>query len=294
MKRKTIFITGASSGFGLLAAKELLKRDHHVIAGLRGGLERFQGLLPEELRSLTTYDAVDLHMEKPETFSRVRDLLTVKYSGRLDALVNNAGFGLMGPVEMAADEELRYQMDVNFFGPVGLTQVLLPHLRQAEKPRIINVSSIAGLVSFPYYGCYNASKFALNGWTEALAYEVADQGVQVALVEPGGFRTDFVNRSLKFGSREVEGLYRPDVENFKTTLDRKANEVNADPMVVARKIASLCERDRIGLHNIVGTDARAMWFLKRILPLSWVAKITRKIFRQMLIRPSGPKTAESN
>jgi len=286
MKKKTILLTGASSGFGLLTMPLLVERGHRVLAGLRGGAER--------LRSLTVGDeilseaiaagrliALDLHMERQQTFSAAAEAVDRGCGGKLDVLINNAAYGLMGPVELHSDRELRDQFEVNFFGPVGLTRTLLPALKRAEG-RVLNVSSIAGVMSFPFYGAYCASKHALEAWTEALRYELRPFKVEAGLIEPGGFKTNFPKASV-YGERakDRDSGYFERIEAFKRTIEMKSDSVNADPMVVARRMIRLCERRRLPLRSFVGKDSRTLSLLNRLLPHSAREAVTRMVFDKM-------------
>lgn len=267
---KTILVTGASSGFGKLTTDLLLKRGHRVIAGVRGGKLRLEQVYGHQVQAIQSgqLQAVDLHMEKPESFSKILEFIREQYDGKLDVLINNAGYGLLGPLEFIQPEAFKHQMEVNFLGPVYLIKVLIPVLQQA-KGRIINVGSILGLVSFPFYSAYTASKFALEGFTEALYYELKLLGIQVALVEPGGFKTNFVNGSMSSGewaddhADSVYGGYKKLRQTVKNTRGRISG---ADPVVVAKLMVKLCEKPRIALRNIVGIDAWTMWLMRRLLP----------------------------
>jgi NAD(P)-dependent dehydrogenase (short-subunit alcohol dehydrogenase family) len=179
-------------------------------------------------------------------------------------------------------------MEVNFFGPLALTRLCLPALKksasQGRRPRIINVSSIAGLLSFPFYGAYNASKFALEAISEALVYELKPFGIQVALVEPGGFNTGF-NSAVEF--THVDSAQDPinasKLARFQKTLKDKAR-FGANPARVTRLLVRLCERNSVSLRHVIGTDATAAYWLKRVLPDSWRITLQDFFFEKLFFR----------
>jgi NAD(P)-dependent dehydrogenase (short-subunit alcohol dehydrogenase family) len=190
---KTWFITGASSGFGRIWATAALKRGDRVAATARNLLtledlsrEYGDSLLPIELD--VTDRAGDF-----AAIAEAHDLF-----GRIDVVVNNAGYGQLGCVEELSEQEARVQFDTNFFGALWITQAALPYLRARGCGHIIQVSSVAGLVSLPDISVYAASKYALEALSESLAHEVKPFGIHVTLIEPGGFATDFQPRSAKF------------------------------------------------------------------------------------------------
>lgn len=187
---KTIFITGASRGFGKLWAEALLQRGDKVVATARDtrsldDLVRKYGknILPLEL------DVTD----------RAADVAAVQkakeHFGGIDVLINNAGYGLFGTVEETTEKEAREQMETNFFGLLWLTQAVLPVMREQGHGHIIQLSSILGLVSLPVLGLYNASKFAVEGLSDTLATEVKGFGINITLIEPNGFATDWAGAS---------------------------------------------------------------------------------------------------
>jgi NAD(P)-dependent dehydrogenase (short-subunit alcohol dehydrogenase family) len=265
--KKTILITGSSSGFGKLAVEDLLKRGHTVIAALRGGETRLREIFSAEISAHPDrLFALDLHMERPETFSKAWEMIDHRFGGKLDVLINNAGYGLFGAIEDQSPSQLREQFEVNFFGPVLLARTLLPALRRA-RGRIINLSSIAGRHAFPLYGSYNATKFALEGVTEAMFYELKPHGVQVCLVEPGGFKTSFISRSKVFaeGAWNPASPYRSRSEGMKNFFEVAGDRLG-DPRRVSRLVARLCERTRIPLRAPIGPDAWLMIWLGRLFP----------------------------
>jgi len=246
---KTVLLTGCSSGFGKMAVPLLLSRGHTVVAALRGGQERLEKIFAEELRIYPgKLLALDVHMERAETFELATRLVAERLGGKLDVLINNAGYGLFGALEDLSPDQLRHQMEVNFFGPTFLTRALLPALRSA-RGRVINLSSVAGRHSFPCYAAYNASKFALEGFSEAMRYDLMPHGVQVALVEPGGFKTDFSTRSQVFGatafaSDSANRSRNEAIRHFIATSSKRLG----NPARVARLLVKLVEKRRIHLR----------------------------------------------
>ncbi len=289
-----ILITGASRGFGRQAAEALIFRGHEVLAALRGGEERGRSLFGQsssgrEALATGRLHFIDLPLESPDALSRVPGWIASNWGGRLDVLVNNAGYGLMGPLEHQSDAQIRSQMEVNFFAPLALIRLCLPSLKKSAAmgglPRIINISSIAGLVSFPYYGAYNASKFALEAVSEALVYELSAFGIQVALIEPGGFKTGF-NDSVDFTevSPDRDPVSAARLEAFKRNLARKGSLFGDDPARVTRLIVRLSEKRRIALRHVIGRDAWAMRVLQRLLPDGWRIRFESFFFEHVFFR----------
>lgn len=288
MAGKTILITGVSSGFGRLAVPLLLRRGHTILAGIRGGEARLRALYGADHADAIAGGrlvAVDLHMDRPESFAAVRQRIDADHGGRLDVLVNNAGYGLLAPVEDMGEAEIRKQMEVNFFGPTLLATALLGPLR-AARGRILNVTSVAGLMSFPYYGVYSASKSALECVTDAWRTELAPFGVQVGLVEPGGYRTEFTATALSRAAGQApEGsLYAARTREFAAFLGDAERKAAGDPGVVARRIARLCDVRRVPMRTLCGPDAWGLSLLRRILPFGWRAWIVDLVFRRVIFR----------
>ena len=287
MPKKTILLTGASSGFGVRAIEPLLKNGHRIIAGIRGGLDRFKDM---ELGDLHPYlddkdlFIADLHMERPETFAVAEQIIQEHFDNRLDVLINNAGFGLSGPVELVSEESLRNQFDVNFFGPFTLTQTLLPYIKP-HRGRIINVSSIVGKTTFPLQGPYCASKHALESYTEALYYDMQHFQVQVCLVEPGAFRTNFI-RDMRHASVETGKYpkYQAMMEDFSEFTHNRAQSMGARPEKVVKLLVKLTEKEKIPLRVLVGTDAKILSFFLKIFPANFKVKLFHWIYRRLVFR----------
>ena len=295
---KKIFITGASSGFGYLTTALLLKNGHSVIAGIRGGHARWEKVLQnndshpninakeqiQEGLKTGQLSTVDLHVDREDSILSVKAHVEERFEGKLDVLINNAGFGLMGPLEEQTMKELRMQIEVNFFGPVSLFQTLLDPLK-AAKGRIINVSSVAGRIAFPFYGAYCASKFALEGYSESLWHEMKRHGVSVCLLEPGGFKTKF-SSSLQYssGAKDTDSPTYQAVQNFDQQIMRKAMKIAGDPYDAAKTLVKLTEKKSVPLRVIIGSDGWLAWIFWRILPNSIFNWIINFSFRTFIFR----------
>jgi len=277
---KTALITGASSGFGLLTSVTLAKRGWRVLATMRD-LNRRENL-EAAARNAGVLEQIEFHaldIKKSEQIAAIADLIA-KRDEPLHALVNNAGFALPGFAEDVTDTELREQFDTNFFGSVAVTRALLPQMRKQGFGHVLMISSISGRLGFPGVSSYAASKFALEGWTETLRYEMKPIGIHVVLVEPGSFATDIWTRNAK----QTAGLHDPASANasrvpaWRSRIEQGAKD-RANPQVVADVIARVLETPRPKLRYVVGNDARMALRIRQILPAG--------IFETMLVKMSG-------
>src|ERR1700712_5218897 len=186
--KKVILVTGASAGMGKEFAKELLK-DGHIVYGAARRTEKM-----EDIRQL---GVKVLEMDVTDEQSMIKGVDTIiKAEGKIDVLVNNAGFGSYGPLEDVPIEDARYQLEVNVFGAARLIQLVLPSMRKHHWGRIINISSVGGKITTPFGGWYHASKFALEGMSDTLRKEVEPFGIDVVVIEPGGVKSDWASISL--------------------------------------------------------------------------------------------------
>jgi NAD(P)-dependent dehydrogenase (short-subunit alcohol dehydrogenase family) len=280
----TVFMSGVSSGFGKLTVPLLLEKGHTVIAGLRGGRGRLDSVFPMELLQYPgRLHGMELDLERSSDFPAIAKLINEKFDGKLEVLINNAGMGLMGVLEDQTEEQIRHQMEINFFGTIFLTRALLPSIRHA-RGRILNVSSVAGMSGFPFYGSYCASKFALEGMMECLYYDVKHFGVQVGSIEPGGFRTGFMAaRQVGIASRSSSSPYFGRSQSFEKSLDLMAGRLD-DPMKVARLIARLSDCRRVPLRNWIGKDAFFIRILNAFFPERLKVSMIGNAFNIMLKR----------
>ncbi|HVV73062.1 MAG TPA: SDR family oxidoreductase [Verrucomicrobiae bacterium] len=185
--KQTIFITGASSGFGKETVNLFHRKGWNVVATMRSPDGSFAGL---DGVLVTRLDVTD----KASIASAVA--AAVQRFGGIDVLVNNAGYGTLGALEAAPDAVIREQFEVNFFGLIEVTRAVLPGMRARKSGVIVNVSSIGGRVTFPFCTLYHATKFAVEGFTESLQYELNPLGIRLKIVEPGGYKTNFAGRSM--------------------------------------------------------------------------------------------------
>ena len=249
-----VLITGCSSGFGLLAALEFARKGDHVFATMRNPnkaveLERIRDAekLPIEVLQLDILDDASVSRAVAEATKR----------GPIDVLVNNAGIELRSPIEEADDDEVRRQFDTNVFGTLRVIRAVVPGMRERGTGVVINVSSIAGIVPPPYAGFYAASKHALEAISEALHYELSSFGVRVAVIEPGGFATEFRANAFEARRFNESSPYWDLSQRFGVALDRlmRPEGPPADPADVARAIYNAAYTDQPRLRYLVGNDA---------------------------------------
>ncbi len=272
MPDKIALITGCSSGFGLLTSIELAKAGFRVVASMRdlGRRER----LDQAAAAAGVTAQLDIRALDVTDFEAVPDFVNtvVRDHGRLDVLVNNAGFAVAGFAEDIKLEELRRQFDTNFFGAVAMTKAALPTMRRQRSGHIIMLSSIAGLHGSVTVSSYSASKHALEGWSESLRLEINSLGIKVILIEPGAFQTDIWTRGAVLGA-EVTKETSANLQRSLRMRDRVQALPKRDPIEVARVIASVAQDPDPKLRYLVGGDARMQLALKRILPWKWHEKL---------------------
>jgi short-subunit dehydrogenase len=185
--------------------------------------------------------------------------------GRIDTLVNNAGYGLMGPFEEASPESIAKQFETNVFGLMNVTRVALPYMRAQRFGRIVNISSIGGRLGIPLYSSYHATKFAVEGFTESLNYELKPFGIDAVLIEPGAISTEFLGRSADIAKPQEGSQYRSYFDRVYASFD-KASKGGAKPDVVAKKIVAVAQSKSPALRNPVGGGAEFLMAARKLLP----------------------------
>jgi NAD(P)-dependent dehydrogenase (short-subunit alcohol dehydrogenase family) len=205
--KRTVLITGASSGFGRETVKLFREKDWNVIATMRS---------PEKEAELTALsDVLVVRLDVTDKASIASAVAAgIHAFGGIDVLVNNAGYGTLGALEAAPEDVIRQQFEVNFFGLIDVTKAVLPGMRARRSGVIVNVSSIGGRVTFPYCSLYHATKFAVEGLTESMQYELNPMGIRTKIVEPGGYKTEFAGRSMGFYGVGSFDDYRPPYDLF--------------------------------------------------------------------------------
>lgn len=248
---KIWFITGSSRGLGRSLTEAVLATGDKVAATARD-TETLKDLLvkyPEQVLPLKL-DVTD----RDDVHKAMNDAVT--HFGRIDVLVNNAGFGIIGAAEAYTDEQVRSQLDTNLYAPIEITRAVLPYMRKQRSGRILQISSIGGRVGNPGLTMYQAAKFGLGGFSEALAKEVAPLGIYVTCVEPGGFRTDWAGASM---------TYAPSVEGYETTVGQRIKFFTSgdfvpvgDPEKAAKVMVDLAVHPEPPIHLVLGSEAIGM------------------------------------
>jgi NAD(P)-dependent dehydrogenase (short-subunit alcohol dehydrogenase family) len=246
---KVWFITGCSSGFGRTLAEEVLKAGGQVGATARRPeqLAELVSAYPETALTL----ALDVTSDKSVT-DAVDEAL--KRFGRIDVLVNNAGYGLAGAIEEATEDEFMRLFETNVFGLMRVTRAVLPQMRRQRSGHILNLSSIGGLTGGAGWGYYNATKFAVEGFSEALAAEMAPLGVRVTIIEPGPFRTDFLGRSGVEAARRIAD-YDASAGKAREYFREQAGKQRGDPVRAVHAMMRVVDAEKPPLHLILGALA---------------------------------------
>jgi len=256
---KTVLITGASSGIGEETVKALLAAGHTVYAGARR-VDRMKGLAEAGARLLSLDVTDDASMT-----AAVQTVL--REAGRIDVLINNAGYGSYGALEDVPPEEARRQFDVNLFGLARLTQLVLPAMRAQHSGRIVNVSSIAGKFGEAFGGWYHATKFAVEGLSDSLRMELHPFGIDVVVIQPGATHSEWSTIAheslLKYSG---SGPYREGANSHAKMIELgHQTSIPAQPGVVARTIVQAVQAKRPKTRYITGGLARTMLFMRRVL-----------------------------
>lgn len=243
---KVWFVTGCSTGFGRVLCEELLKKGEKVVATARK-LADIEDLAGDDCHcatlDVTKQDEIDAAVKQ-----------TVERFGRIDVLVNNAGYGEMGVIEEFEIERAKKQFDTNVFGILRVQKAVLPVMRSQGSGHVLNLSSIAGLASFPFVGMYCATKHAVEAISEALAQEIEQFGIKVTLIEPGRFRTDFAGRSIGM-PKVVDGPYKQMTEERIATYEEVDGTQPGDPVKCCLAMIQVVETENPPLRLLCGSDA---------------------------------------
>ncbi len=256
-EQRVVLITGASSGIGKACAEHLAASGFRVFGAQRHATS-------DETQAAAVEHLI-MDVDDDDSVNRAIQIVLEK-AGRLDAVVNNAGFALMGSVEDTSIEEAKAQMETNFFGVLRVCRAVLPIMREQGRGHIINISSLAGVLGLPFSGLYSASKFALEGMSESLRLETRRFGVRVVLIEPGDFRTQLPAKRRIASASETNDAYRESFTRIKAAQDKDESKAPT-PEPVARLVERILQSDAPSARYSIGMlGQRIVVPLKRLLP----------------------------
>ena len=246
---KVWFITGCSTGFGRHLAQEVLQNGGRVAVTARntGDVHDLVTKYPD------TAVAIQLDVTKPEQVKAAVEQAMAAFN-QIDVLVNNAGIGYFGAIEESEEAEIRRMFEINFFGLASVTNAVLPIMRAQRSGHIVNISSVGGLVAFPGVGFYNATKFAVTGYSEALAKEVGALGIKVTVIAPSGFRTDWAGRSAN-NTKIVIDDYAATAHANQNTIRGYSGNQPGDPVRAAKAIVKVVESATPPVRLMLGAGA---------------------------------------
>lgn len=257
-QKEVIFITGASSGFGKVIATTLAEQGYIVYGTSRKPLDS-----TGKIRMLV------MDVTQPTSIEQAVNTI-LSEQGKIDVLINNAGMGISGAIELATEEEIHRQIGTNFLGMARMCSAVLPYMRKARKGKIINISSIGGIIAVPFQGFYCASKFAIEGYSEALAQELHSFHIKVCLVEPGDFNTNFTaNRNISIQTTQ-DGDYK---ESFARVLKaiEQAERKGCKPEKLGRVVSKLVQSNNPPFRTLVGPWEQVLFAkCKKFLPAKWM------------------------
>ena len=266
-KNKIVLITGATAGIGRMTALHLAKQGHHVIATGRKVAELAK--LKEEAGA-TKLDTLVLDVTSAASIASAVSAVSALTGGKgLDVLVNNAGFGILGPTSEIGDAEMRRQYDTNVFGLMNVTRAFLPKMLERRSGRVINVSSVGGRITLPYFGVYNSTKYALESLSDALRYELRPFGVDVCLIEPGVIRTNFEATAVSNLDSMKSTPYAGAVGKYEQ-LSKMADRFASNPIVIAKAIARAVNARRAPARIVAPWSTNfVIWFAQVAPTFVW-------------------------
>jgi short-subunit dehydrogenase len=260
---KIVLITGATAGIGRQTALHLAQQGHHVIA---------TGRKPAELAKVKQdagalkLDTLMLDVTSPASIAAAVLEVDRLTGGRgLDVLVNNAGFGVLGPTSEISESEMRRQFETNVFGLMNVTQAFLPKMRERRNGRVINVSSVGGRITLPYFGVYNATKYAVESLSEALRYELRPFGIDVVLIEPGVIRTNFEATAVSGLGQFSQTPYAVAVEKYEQ-MSKMADRFASNPIVIAKAISRAVRARRPSARYVAPWSTNFVLWMNALLP----------------------------
>lgn len=262
---KVVFITGASSGIGRETAKLFQTKNWKVAATMRA---------PEKSEDLQRIADVECFRLDVTDVDSIKSAIaaTLERFGRIDAVVNNAGYGLIGAFEAATPEQIEQQFQTNVFGLMNVCREILPVFRERKKGVIVNIASVGGRITFPLSSLYNATKWAVEGFSESLQYEVEQFGIRIKIIEPGPIKTDFYDRSMDLTLREGLHVYDALTERVMTNM-RKAGEAAPDGSIVAQTIYEAVTDNSKKMRY--GVNTKGILTARKLLPDNLFFKVVK-------------------
>ena len=266
--KQVILITGASSGFGRATALALVAEGHIVYGTSRK-------VTPSN--SLEGVMMLDMDISKRETIDKAVAQI-ISEQGHIDVLINNAGVGTGGALELTTDEEYDLTFNTNVRGLINMCRAVVPFMRKQSSGKIINISSIAGILGIPYQGLYSGSKFAIEGLSEAYALELKKFGIKICLVEPGDFATGFTASRVKSQQTIIDQAYSESFDRCMKIVERD-EQTGANPTLLARRICKLVKSKRPPFRSLVGNASQVIPVkLIGIIPTRLAQYILRKMY----------------
>jgi short-subunit dehydrogenase len=262
---KIVLITGATAGIGRTTALHLARLGHHVIASGRNEAELTR-LAAEGLGMGARLDVLSLDVTSSASIAAAVDAVGKLTDGRgPDVVVNNAGFGILGPTSESTDAEMRRQFETNVFGLMNVTRAFLPRMIERRAGRIINVSSVAGRITMPFFGVYNSTKYAVESLSDALRYELRPFGIDVALIEPGVIRTNFETTAATGLGRFAATPYAGAIAKYEQ-MSRMTDRFASNPIVIAKAIARAVGARRAAARYVAPRSTGLVLILSAVLP----------------------------
>lgn len=280
MTKKTILITGCSTGIGLEASKTLLKRGHQVIATCRD--DKAEKMLLSQGLSV-----VQMDMNNSDSIQKGFKRTLELSGGKLDVLINNAGFGQAGALEDLSRADLRQQFETNVFGLMELTALCIPVMRKNQFGRIINVSSVLGFISMPFRGAYNASKYAVEGLSDTLRLELHESGIKVITVEPGPIESQFRHTSVQkaeqaIGKKDSHYQKQYDFMMAEFSAQKSSSTFTKPPEAVVKAFIHAIEARKPKAKYRVTFPTHLFAFLKRLLPTKVLDALLKRVSQKEL------------
>lgn len=264
---KVVLVTGASSGIGKETAKLFQAKNWKVAATMRSPEKA------EDLQKIVDLECIRLDVTDPDSIRSALEQ-TLEVFGRIDAVVNNAGYALFGPFEAATAEQIERQYETNVLGLMNVCREILPYFRERKKGMIVNIASVGGRMTFPFYSLYNSTKWAVEGFSESLQYEVEQFNIHIKIIEPGPIKTDFYDRSEVEARREGLTAYDHMFEKASSNM-RNAGAEAPDGSIVAQTIYDAITDDSKKLRYSVNT--KGILAARKLLPDSLFFRLIRKV-----------------